>query len=136
MPWPRSASCFGQAWAASEENGLAGLIGPQAGAYRPLNTTWLSAARSMLSSNAWRTRASVASGLAYGAASVPAGLPTPLTLPTLMVMPWYPMESETSRVSLASPLSALMSLVETASSTSTSPDFRLLNRVVESAMIR
>src|SRR5262249_6987475 len=78
-------SCGGHAWAASEEKGLDGLIGLQVGVKRPLNTTWLRAARSILSSNACRTFGSVAIALAYGACSGAAGLPTPLTLPTLMV---------------------------------------------------
>jgi hypothetical protein len=67
---------------------LAALIGPQAGVNWSRNTTLLMAARSRLISNARRTRGSVAMALASGAASVPPGLPTPLTLPRLIVMPW------------------------------------------------
>src|SRR5690348_1093215 len=83
-----AGSCFGQACAASEVNGLAGLIGPHAGAYLPRNTTLLMASRSSVISNACRTRGSVAIALASFAGNGPAGLPTPATLPMLIVIPW------------------------------------------------
>src|SRR5262249_27595637 len=116
-----AGSCLGHAWAASEVNGLAGLIGPQAGAYLALNTTWLMAARSMLISKAWRTRLSFDIGLASLAPSGLPGLPTPSTLPMLMVMPWYPSESEVSSASFGSADSASTSVAATTSSTCASP---------------
>jgi hypothetical protein len=51
-----------QAWAASEESGLALLIGPPAGVYWPRKTTRLSVSRSRLISNALRTWGSRAIG--------------------------------------------------------------------------
>src|SRR5574342_941379 len=78
-------SYLGHACAASEENGLAALIGPQAGVNWPRNTTVLMASRSRLSSNARRTRASADMGPASGEARMPGGLPTPATLARLMV---------------------------------------------------
>src|SRR5262245_61257315 len=92
LAWVSSAlaaagSCLGHACAGSELNGLAGLIGPHAVLYLPRNTTLLMASRSSVSSNACRTRGSVAIALASLAGSGPAGLPTPLTLPMLIVIP-------------------------------------------------
>ena len=95
------------------------------GTNSPLNTTWFSASRSIARSKAWRTRASLPSGLlALG------------PLATLTSRPNQPIDTALLSLSLGLSRTVLMSVASTRSIRSSPPERRLASRTVASTIGR